>query len=77
MFAAENIVTPTLIQHGEKDDRVLASQGWELYRALRARDVPVEFAIYPGEGHVLLTPKRQRDSFRRNLEWFTRWIRAK
>jgi hypothetical protein len=32
--------------------------------------------IYPGGGHVLYAPMMQRESMRRNLDWFTRWILA-
>jgi dipeptidyl aminopeptidase/acylaminoacyl peptidase len=77
IFHAQNIVTPTLIQHGEKDERVQVSQAWELYRALQANDVPAQFAIYPRQGHLLMEPKLQRDALRRNLEWFRRWVPKK
>ena len=77
MFFAENIVTPTLIQHGEKDERVQVSQAWELYRALQANDVPAEFAIYPRQGHLIMEPKLQRDMMKRNLDWFDRWVLRK
>jgi len=35
----------------------------------------VEFDIYPRGGHVLYEPALQRESMRRNLDWFTRWLR--
>jgi len=74
MFSAGNIVTPTLIQHGEKDERIQVSQAWELYRALLINEVPAEFAIYPGQGHLIMVPKLQRDMSKRNLDWFVRWL---
>src|SRR4030095_4146783 len=77
IFFAQNIKTPTLIQHGEKDDRVQLSQAWELYRALQANDVPRQFAIYPRQGHLIFEPKLQRDMLERNLTWFTRWVRER
>ncbi|TRO61058.1 S9 family peptidase, partial [Candidatus Bathyarchaeota archaeon] len=39
--------TPMLIQHGGKDQRVPLSNGMELYRALKAKGVPVELFVYP------------------------------
>jgi dipeptidyl aminopeptidase/acylaminoacyl peptidase len=74
MYHAENIKTPTLIQHGEKDDRVQLSQAWELYRALQALDVPRLFVIYPRQGHLIMEPKQQRDMLTRNLDWFTKYV---
>ena len=37
MFNVKGVTTPTLIQHGEADDRVPISQGYELYNALKRR----------------------------------------
>ena len=75
IYFADNIRTPTLIQHGEKDDRVQLSQAWELYRALEVNDVPREFAVYPRQGHLIIEPKQQKDMLARNLRWFTKWVR--
>jgi len=74
VYNARGVTTPTLIQHGEADHRVPISQGWELYVALEEQSVPVEFVTYPRQGHGFREPKLIRDSMRRNLEWFSRWI---
>ena len=76
MFHAKNIKTPTLIQHGEADDRVPLSQGQELYVAIKMSNVPVEFAVYPRQGHLIMEPRLQRDMLSRNLNWFNRWIKG-
>ena len=68
------VTTPTLIQHGENDLRVPISQGYELYTALKRRNVPVTMVVYPRQGHVIDEPKFQLDVMRRNLEWFRRWV---
>jgi dipeptidyl aminopeptidase/acylaminoacyl peptidase len=72
---AANIKTPTLILHGEKDFRVPLPQAEELCVALRRNGIPVELFIYPREGHVVLEPKFMEDMARRNIEWFSRWIK--
>jgi dipeptidyl aminopeptidase/acylaminoacyl peptidase len=41
------VKTPTLIPHGEKDDRVPVTQGWEYYNALRMMGVPTKMFVYP------------------------------
>lgn len=76
MFHAARIKTPTLIQHGEKDDRVPLPQGQELYIAIKENNVPVEFAVYPRQGHLIMEPKLQHDMLTRNLDWFNRWIKS-
>ena len=76
VFNAHRIVTPTLIQHGDRDDRVPISQSQELYVALKKVGVLTEFVIYPREWHILKDPKHQRDALIRNLRWFTKWVKG-
>ena len=70
-----NVKTPTLIQHGEKDERVPLAQSQELYAALKRIGVPVEFVIYPRQSHNPTEPRLQMDVLRRNVEWFNRWLK--
>jgi dipeptidyl aminopeptidase/acylaminoacyl peptidase len=70
------VTTPTLIQHGENDRRVPISQGYELYTALKRRNVPVAMVVYPRQGHGVGEPALQLDIMHRNLEWFKRWVLA-
>ncbi len=72
---AQKVTTPLLIQHGEVDPRVPISNAWKMYRALKAMGKTVELEIYPRGGHVLREPNQQREQMRRNLEWFTRWMK--
>ncbi|MFQ6081859.1 MAG: prolyl oligopeptidase family serine peptidase [Candidatus Aminicenantia bacterium] len=74
MFHIQKARTPTLIQHGEKDLRVPLPQGQELYLGLKKNNVPVEFVIYPRQGHSIREPKLRRDSMERNIKWFNKWI---
>ncbi|MFI5174448.1 MAG: prolyl oligopeptidase family serine peptidase [Terriglobia bacterium] len=69
-----NVSTPLLIQHGELDFRVPVSQAKEFYRALKALNKTVELDIYPRGGHVNFEPPLEREYWRRNLQWFTRWL---
>src|SRR2546425_356305 len=74
MLNVKAVTTPTLIQHGENDLRVPISQGYELYTALKRRNVPVTMVVYPRQGHAVDEPKLQLDVMRRNLQWFQRWV---
>ena len=74
MYFVNKAKTPTLIQHGEKDVRVPLPQGQELYLGLKKNNVPVKFVIYPRQPHGIREPKLQRDSMKRNVEWFNKWI---
>jgi dipeptidyl aminopeptidase/acylaminoacyl peptidase len=66
--------TPTLILHGERDDRVPLSQSQELYMGLKQNGVPVEMVVYPREPHGLREPAHQKDKLEREMAWFARYV---
>jgi dipeptidyl aminopeptidase/acylaminoacyl peptidase len=66
--------TPTLIVHGEKDERVPVSQGIFFHRGLRRYGVPTELVIYPREPHGIQERNHQLDLSRRIVAWYQRWI---
>jgi dipeptidyl aminopeptidase/acylaminoacyl peptidase len=70
-----NVTTPTLIQHGDLDERVPIGQGYQLYNALQRRGVPVRMLVYPRQGHGIAEPRLQIEAARANLDWFDRWLR--
>jgi dipeptidyl aminopeptidase/acylaminoacyl peptidase len=77
-FAPINYVnkatTPTLLIHGESDIIVPVTQSYEFFRALKDRGVPVEFVVYPREGHAIKERLHQLDRLKRYVEWFTRLL---
>jgi dipeptidyl aminopeptidase/acylaminoacyl peptidase len=74
MFNVRGVTTPTLIQHGEADDRVPVSQGYELYNALKRQGVTTKFTVYPRQPHGFTEPKMTLDAARANLAWFDRFV---
>jgi dipeptidyl aminopeptidase/acylaminoacyl peptidase len=72
----QRVTTPLLMQHGERDARVPVAGAWKFYRALKALGKTVELDIHPRGGHVLYEPALQREQMRRNLEWFSRWLKV-
>ena len=51
LFHAQNIVKPTLVVQGANDPRVLQVESDELVSAIQANEVPVEYIVFPDEGH--------------------------
>jgi dipeptidyl aminopeptidase/acylaminoacyl peptidase len=68
------VTTPTLILHGDSDDRVHPSQGAEMFRALKVLGVPVQFVRYPREPHGIKERAHQIDLMTRLLGWYTKWL---
>jgi dipeptidyl aminopeptidase/acylaminoacyl peptidase len=74
LFSVKGVTTPTLIQHGEGDERVPVSQGYEFYNALKRQGVPTKLTVYPRQPHSFTEPKMTLDAARANLEWFDRLV---
>jgi len=51
LFHADNIVRPMLVVQGANDPRVLQVESDELVAAVRENEVPVEYVLFPDEGH--------------------------
>jgi dipeptidyl aminopeptidase/acylaminoacyl peptidase len=74
MKYVKNVKTPTMILHGQQDTRVPIAQAQEFYRALVERGVPVEFVVFPREGHGFTEPRHQMDRMRRYLWFFGKYL---
>jgi len=68
--------TPTLLLSNAADARVAVSQSYKWFRALRDRDVDARFFVYPTGGHTPGGPVRQKDVWRRWIEWIDRRFAA-
>ena len=69
-----SVQTPTLILHGEDDDRCPVSQAEEWLGGLRDQRVPVEMVRYPAAGHLFVLngrPSHRIDYGRRVADWVT------
>jgi dipeptidyl aminopeptidase/acylaminoacyl peptidase len=57
LFRAESIKKPLLIGHGANDPRVKQAESDQIVQALRARNIPVTYVVYPDEGHGFERPE--------------------
>ena len=73
MFVS-NVKTPTLLEHGEADERVPISQGYEFYNALKLRGVPARMIVFPRQHHGLSEPKMRLRASQTSVEWVEKWI---
>lgn len=67
--------TPIMISHGEKDYRILASQGMAAFNAAKMRGIPAEMVIFPDENHWILKPQNAVMWQRLFFRWFDRWLK--
>ena len=75
----DRVTTPTLIVHGEADDRCPISQGEQLFAALVAcGKAKTEFVRYPGGSHLFILsgrPSHRVDVSQRIVGWVTEHTR--
>ena len=76
VFFADRVTTPTLLTAGTEDRCTPPGQAMEFFRALHTRGVPVEVAIYPGEGHGVRKFPAYLDLTTRMTAWFERFMPA-
>jgi dipeptidyl aminopeptidase/acylaminoacyl peptidase len=74
MHFVKAVKTPTLILVGDSDGEVPMEQSVEWWHALKDLKVPVQFVVYPHEGHVFVKSADSRDYSLRTLEWFEQWF---
>lgn len=72
LFHAKNIRKPLLVVQGANDPRVLKVESDELVAAVKANGVPVEYVVFPDEGHGFL----RRDNRIAASEAYVRFLDA-
>jgi dipeptidyl aminopeptidase/acylaminoacyl peptidase len=74
---AEQIRTPLLIQHSERDIRTTVGQAEALFTVLRSLKRPVRFMRVPDENHELTrsgTPFRRVENLVQVRDWFRHFL---
>jgi dipeptidyl aminopeptidase/acylaminoacyl peptidase len=60
LFKVDQITIPLLIAHGANDARVKQPESDRIVSALRSKDKPVDYLLFPDEGHGLRRPENKR-----------------
>ena len=66
---------PILVIHGEKDYRILASQGMAAFNAAVLRGVPAQMLIFPEENHWVLQAQSGILWQRVFKQWLDKWLK--
>jgi dipeptidyl aminopeptidase/acylaminoacyl peptidase len=59
LFTADQIKAPLLIAHGANDPRVKQAESDQIVEAMRKSGKPVEYIVFPDEGHHLARPENR------------------
>lgn len=74
-FNAHKFKYPMLIIHGEKDYRVPATQGLEIYGILKGKGVPAKLIYFPDENHWILSPQNSIFWYKEFIKWFDKYLK--
>ena len=72
----QNWNTPIMVTVGEKDYRILASQGMMAFNAARLRGVPTRMLVFPDENHWILQPQNALLWQREFFGWLDKWLKV-
>ena len=67
--------TPMLVVHGQKDFRVVYTQGLSTFTALQRRGIPSKLLLFPDENHWVLKPRNSIQWHETVLGWLDRWLK--
>ena len=72
-MAAANFKTPTLVIHGQLDQRVPVNHGMELFNTLQTKGIPSKFVYFPDENHWVLKPQNSLFWYEQVKDWVTHY----
>ena len=75
LFHAENIKNPIMVLQGANDPRVLQVESDEIVEAVKANDVPVEYMVFPDEGHGFIKKENEIKGYRQILAFLDKYLK--
>ncbi len=75
LFHAENIKKPVLVLQGANDPRVLQVESDEMVEEIKKQNVPVEYVVFPDEGHGFSKKKNQITSNETILTFLNKYLK--
>jgi dipeptidyl aminopeptidase/acylaminoacyl peptidase len=76
LFHAKNITKPVLVVQGANDPRVLQVESDEMVAAVKANGVPVEYLLFPDEGHGFRRRENRIAASEAYVKFLDRHLRA-
>lgn len=74
LFHVDNIKAPLFIGQGKNDPRVKIAESDQIVAAMRGKDLPVSYIVFPDEGHGFARPENRLDFFGRVEVFLKRYI---
>ncbi len=75
LFHAKNIVRPLYVVQGANDPRVIKPESDEIVEAVRKNGVPVEYVVFPDEGHGFSKKANSIKAYQSILEFLDKYLK--
>lgn len=69
LFHSSNIIRPLMVLQGANDPRVLKVESDEVVEAVKKNNVPVEYVVFPDEGHGFVKKENEMKGYRQVLQF--------
>jgi dipeptidyl aminopeptidase/acylaminoacyl peptidase len=76
LFHADQIRKPLLVLQGANDPRVIKPESDDIVAAVKKSGVPVEYVVFPDEGHGFTKKKNQIEGWGAVLQFLDRYLRG-
>jgi dipeptidyl aminopeptidase/acylaminoacyl peptidase len=77
LFNCQKITKPLIVFQGANDVRVLPIESEEIVAGVKKNGIPVEYILYPSEGHGFKKKKNKITTSKRTLEFLDKYLRRK
>lgn len=73
----DRVTAATLVLHGANDTNVPVVEAEQIVASLRARNVPVEYVLFPDEGHGFVKERNRIQAAQATVDWFSKYLNSK
>ena len=77
LFNYQKIKHPLIVFQGANDVRVLKVESDEIVAGVKKNGVPVEYVVYPDEGHGFVKKENQITTSKKTLEFLDKYLKTK
>ncbi len=76
LFHADQIKNPIMVLQGANDPRVLQVESDEIVEAVKKNHVPVEYVVFPDEGHGFIKKENEIDGYGKILIFLDKYLKG-
>lgn len=76
LFHAQNVKNPIMVLQGANDPRVLQIESDEIVEAVRKNSIPVEYLVFPDEGHGFVKKENEMKGYSGVLSFLDKYLKS-